>query len=129
MINTKISFFVDLVEDTLVLNKIVDFFEKIYQIDDVFIFSKDLLLSSINQNYGVLPLYYLKFFKGIVVFFSLEDYLEYKDKSMNNKSYLFVDNKTIEDYNSINRNMLKDILMIGLNNTTNEIELIEMKTL
>ncbi|NBX98113.1 hypothetical protein EBQ81_04600 [bacterium] len=129
MTNTKVSFFLDLVEDDSILNKIIDFLSKQYQIDDVFIFSKDLILSSVHRNFGTLPLYYFKFFKGTVVFFTLEDYLEYKDYGLNTNCYLYIDEKTIEDYNDINRNMLKDILMIALNKVTNEIESLDMRKL
>jgi hypothetical protein len=127
MTNTKVSFFVDLVEDDTILNKIVDFLSKQYQIDDVFVFSKDLILSSVHRCFGTLPLYYFKFFKGTVVFFTLEDYLEYKDYGLNTNCYLYIDEKTIEDYNDINRNMLKNISMIGLNKTINTIESLDMR--
>lgn len=129
MTNTKVSFFVDLVEDDIILNKIIVFLNKHYQIDDIFVFSKDLILNSVHRYFGTLPLYYLKFFKGIVIFFTLEDYLEYKDYGLNTNCYLYIDEKTIEDYNNINRNMLKNISMIGLNKITNEIESLDMRTI
>lgn len=129
MINTKISFFVDIVEDNIVPSKILDFFKQTHSIDDVFVFTKDLLSSSVNSNLAVLPLYHFKFYKGIVIFFSLEDYMEYKDYGLNTKCYLYIHPKAIEDLNSINRNMLKDIPMLVLNPSTQLIETLEMRSI
>lgn len=129
MTNTKISFFVDIVEDNIVSNKILDFFKQTHKIDDVFVFTKDLLSSSINSNLAVLSLYHFKFYKGVVIFFSLEDYMEYKDYGLNTKCYLYIHPKAIEDLNSVNRNMLKDIPMLVLNPSTQLIETLEMRSI
>jgi len=129
MTNTKISFFVDIVEDNIVSNKILDFFKQTHKIDDVFVFTKDLLSSSVNSNLAVLSLYHFKFYKGVVIFFSLEDYMEYKDYGLNTKCYLYIHPKAIEDLNSVNRNMLKDIPMLVLNPSTQLIETLEMRSI
>lgn len=129
MINAKLSFFVDIANEDNLLNKIKVFFSSIYDIDDTFIFTKDLLSSFVHKNFATLPLYYFKFYSGIVVFFTLEDYLEYKDDGMHISAYLYIDNNTIKDMDSVNRNMLKDIQMIGFDPNNNCIEPIKMSSI
>jgi hypothetical protein len=110
------------------LDSIIDFFKKRYVIDDIVIFSKDPLASNIDSSYGVLGLYYLKFYKGSVVFFTLDDYLEYKDYSLSKDIYLYFDDYSVENIENIDRNMLKNIQMLVTNKTSNQIETFTLKS-
>jgi hypothetical protein len=110
------------------LDNIITFFKLKHAVDDVIIFSKDPLLSTIDPSYGVLSLYYFKFYKGTVVFFTLEDYLEYKDYSLSKDIYLYFDDYSIENIENIDRNMLKNIQMLVTNKTSNQIEIFTLKS-
>jgi hypothetical protein len=110
------------------LDDIINFFKLKHVVDDVIIFSKDPLLSTIDPSYGVLSLYYFKFYKGTVVFFTLEDYLEYKDYSLSKDIYLYFDDYSIENIENIDRNMLKNIQMLVTNKTSNQIEIFTLKS-
>ena len=110
------------------LDDIINFFKLKHVVDDVIIFSKDPLLSTIDPSYGVLSLYYFKFYKGVVVFFTLDDYLEYKDYSLSKDIYLYFDDYSIENIENIDRNMLKNIQMLVTNKTSNQIEIFTLKS-
>ena len=110
------------------LDDIINFFKLKHVVDDAIIFSKDPLLSTIDPSYGVLSLYYFKFYKGTVVFFTLEDYLEYKDYSLSKDIYLYFDDYSIENIENIDRNMLKNIQMLVTNKTSNQIEIFTLKS-
>lgn len=110
------------------LNGIISFFKEKYIVDDVIIFSKDPLLSTIDPSYGVLSLYYFKFYKGTVVFFTLDDYLEYKDYSLSKDIYLYFDDHSVENIEKVDRNMLKNIQMLVTNKTSNQIEIFTLKS-
>lgn len=94
------------------LDHILDFFKKKHSIDDVVVFSKDPLLAVIDKSYAMLSLYYFKFYKGYVVFFRLEDYLEYQNYSLSKNIYLYLDDNTIENIETIDRNMIKNISLL-----------------
>jgi|LakMenEpi03Aug12_release.lakeMendotaPanAssembly.Ray.scaffolds.fasta_scaffold18253_5 hypothetical protein len=110
------------------LDSIIGFFKEKYVVDDVVVFSKDPLLSNIDSSYGVLSLYYFKFYKGAVVFFTLDDYLEYQDYSLSKDIYLYFDDQSIENIESVDRNMLKNIQMLVTNKTSNQIEIFTLRS-
>lgn len=112
------------------LDKTIDFFKQDYHIDDIIVFSKDPLLASIDKNYGVLSLYHFKFYKGFVVFFALDDYIQYKGYSLSNDIYLYLENESLQNnIESINRYTLKNTNIIIQNKHTNELELMNAKLL
>lgn len=110
------------------LDDIISFFKSTNTVDDIVLFSKDPLLSTIDTSYGVLSLYYFKFYKGVVVFFTLDDYLEYKDYSLSKNIYLYFDDKSIENIENIDRHMLKNIQMLVKNKISNQIEIFTLKS-
>jgi hypothetical protein len=104
------------------LDDIVNFFKINHDIDDIVVFSKDPLLATVDSSYGVLSLYYFKFYQGYVVFFRLEDYLEYQDYSLSKNIYLYLGDGTIENIETIDRNMLKNISILTKNKTSNTVK-------
>lgn len=110
------------------LSSVIGFFKNQYTINDVVIFSKDPLLATIDPNYGVLSLYYFKFYSGSVIFFTLEDYLEYKDYSLSKDIYLYCDDNSIQNIKDIDRNMIKNIKMLVTNKSSNQIEIFTLKS-
>lgn len=120
MKNTKLSFVLDITDSSYILDKIKDFFKTKYNIDDTIVFSKDPVVCRIPKEYGVLSTFYYRFYKGIVVFFTLEDYLEI-DTDDTKIRYLYMDDKTIENLESVNRQMLSNISILSLNKDTNSI--------
>jgi len=127
MTNINLGLMVDVVGQGG-LDNIISFFKAKHTVDDVIIFSKDPLLSTIDTSYGVLSLYYFKFYKGTVVFFTLDDYLEYKDYSLSKDIYLYFDDHSIENIENVDRNMLKNIQMLVTNKTSNQIETFTLKS-
>ena len=114
MKNLKLSFFIDSIDSGDLLLKIKNYFSKKYTIDDTIIFSKDPLVSKIPKDFGILSIYHLTFYKDIIVFFSLEDYQAYNNISLSSHTYLFINNNTIQDLESVNRAILQNINMITL---------------
>jgi hypothetical protein len=127
MTNINLGLMVDAVGQSG-LDSIISFFKAKHTVDDVVVFSKDPLLSTIDPSYGVLSLYYFKFYKGTVVFFTLDDYLEYKDYSLSKDIYLYFDDHSIENIENVDRNMLKNIQMLVTNKTSNQIEIFTLKS-
>lgn len=111
------------------LDGIIDFFKAKYAIDDVIIFSKDPLLSTVDPSYGVLGIYYLKFYKGTIVFFTLNDYLEYQNYSLSKDIYLYFDDNSIENIENVDRNMFKNIQILTTNKASNQIEIFTLKSI
>jgi len=127
--NTTLGLMIDSVSNGD-LDDIIKFFQDQYIVDDIIVFSKDPLLCEINHNYGVLSLYYLKFYKGTIVFFTLEDYMQYKEYSLSKNIYLYMHNiNDIDNIENIDRNMIKNIQIITPNQESNKIELFNIKSL
>jgi hypothetical protein len=63
-----------------------------------------------------------------VVFFTLDDYLEYQDYSLSKDIYLYFDDQSIENIESVDRNMLKNIQMLVTNKTSNQIEIFTLRS-
>lgn len=57
------------------------------------------------SHYAVLQPFYLRFFDGVTVFLTVEDYIEYKDKIISNK-ILYVDDTVL--HSKLDKSMLKD---------------------
>lgn len=114
MKNLKLSFFIEGIDSGDLLIKIKEFFANSYQIDDLIIFSKDPIATKIPKDFGILSVYHLTFYKGIIVFFSLDDYIAYDTGSSSQHKYLFINENTINDLESVNRAILKNINMITL---------------
>jgi hypothetical protein len=115
MKNIKLSFFIDGTDSSEILVKIKEYFSQKYTIDDVIVFSKDPIISRMPKEYGILSTYHLTFYKGIIVFFTLEDYLSHENISLSKERYLFINDKTIKDIESINRSTIQNINMITMN--------------
>ena len=92
-----LAFMLDVI-DKNGLDDIVNFFKLKYDINDIVVFSKDPLLAAVDNSYGVLSLYYLKFYQGYVIFFRLEDYLEYQNYSLSKNIYLYLDNCALTNF-------------------------------
>ena len=114
MKNIKLSFFIDGIDSSEILVKIKEYFSQKYTIDDVIIFSKDPITSRMPKEFGILSTYHLTFYKGIIVFFTLEDYLSHENSSLSNERYLFINDQPIEDIESINRSTIQNINMITM---------------
>ena len=52
-----------------------------------------------NPDYTVLPVFYIKFFKGIIVFLSVQSYLQYRDNFRSNQIALRSTPEELNKYN------------------------------
>ena len=110
------------------LDKIKEYFIKQgHVIDDVVLFAKEPMSLETGSSYGILCLYYFKFYKGSVVFFTLDDYLEYRDYSLSKDIYLYVESESQLSENT-DRNMIKGAQILVLNQESQTIEPIKITT-
>lgn len=115
MKNNKLAFYADGADSTLLFDKIKEYFEKQCTVIDTMVFSKDPVICRIPNNYAVLPTFFLKFYNGIIVFFTIEDYLNNHFQNLNDQNYLYIDENSIQNIESVNRSMLQNIPMISIN--------------
>lgn len=115
MKNNKLAFYADGADSTVLFDSIRAYFQKKCTIIDAMVFSKDPVICRIPNTYAVLPTFFLKFYNGIVVFFTIEDYLNNHFQNLGNQNYLYVDENTINNMESVNRSMLQNISMLTIN--------------
>ena len=107
----------NITNDSLIIEKLKNFILKEYKTFDFFIFT-DSLDSSSDRHYGVLLEFYMKCYKGSVVFLEFENYLQHKDTILG-QSILYLDKDKIISQN-IDKAMLVGCKIITQNN--NELE-------
>lgn len=103
--NKKLAIFTDNLGDHIDLIEKIKNSTKDY--DDFCIFTNNMNIS-IN-DYGIINPYYLISYDGLLVFLSVEDYLQYKDSIICDIAIY------INDYNGIDRNTLKKCLVLTEN--------------
>lgn len=103
------------------IKNIKDFIVSKYKFCDIAI-ATNIVNSIAFNDMALLPLYYVKFHQGKIIFTSIEDYLEYRDTIIA-KPIVYVD-KAKED---LDTNLLKNVCII-FNNDSN-LEMIEQHEL
>lgn len=91
--------------------ELVDTAQKTYDFyDDIFIVSDKALFM---YNVSIIPLYYIKFFKGDIVFLAVDDYLKYRDYFTPEQTCLITKKDQEGIYNiDFNKIKLKKVLYI-----------------
>jgi hypothetical protein len=81
---------------------------------DVFIVA-DNTTTSFNKYYAILYSFYLCFYKGVVIFLNIEDYLSNKNTVENNEIYLVCDVKDLIDA-GIDKSLLNNVKLLKIQN-------------
>lgn len=89
----------DNINDTSLIDILYKYFKQQYKDCDFNIFSSNEQIFN-SLNIASLSTFYMRFFKGKIIFCNIEDYLEYKDNILN-ECYLVA---TIEDCTKFNIN-------------------------
>lgn len=70
---------------------------------------------SINGSFGILSSFYMKFFKGSIIFTDLQDYIEYKETSKLCQIYVIVKSaKEIVENNMLQRNSVSNTIFLTI---------------
>lgn len=63
-----------------------------------FVLFTDNINNQYFDNYAIFPSFYMRFFKGMVIFLTIEDYMQYKD-SMIGKPMFFLTEQMLQNNN------------------------------